>query len=520
MRFRNTYFGLFNANTEPSKVMKTTCILNGMALVALAIAPAAARADNQIVNGGFEISFSSWEAGGNVSLQSAPPYGPTEGRWLAAFNAANSTPNGYLKTAVATVPGRRYRLEFDVGNLSYNSLHQRLQVIVEDNAPVPPPPGSRAPYINDTIDIAGPGGGATAWVAASYEVTPQQGYVRLVFNDVSPSTISLDLVLDHIRLTPIDQAPVILTNGSFENDLVGWNSSGNLLIQSTSPYLAAEGRKLLSFNSGNRTPNGSIEQSIQVLAGHRYRLEFQVGNLAYNALHQRVQVTLWTIWGYKQAIQISDTIDVPGAGGGSTAWVPASYDFSSTGNFGSLSFTDVSLATNSLDLVLDDVRVTEITSNELVVNGGFENDLASWDYYSLSNIKVQSSPPYSPTEGSKLLSFNDQNRQPLAALSQTLPVVPGKRYQVEFDAGNLAYNSSSQRMQVMVSEHVNSVFFAPLLQAIDLPAPAVLGTTRWAHQRFYFTPQSDTVSLVFEDLSKSTLAVDMVLDHVSVVLAP
>lgn len=504
-------------NIEPTATMKTTCILSRSALAAMILIPTIARGNNQILNGSFEGNFGAWEAGGNVSLQSSSPYGPTDGQWLAAFNASNSTPNGYLTTAVATVPGKRYRLEFDVGNLSYNSLHQRLHVIVEDNAPVPPPPGARGPYIDDMIDIAGPGRGATAWVAASYDLIPQQGYVRLSFRDVSPSTISLDLVLDHVRLTPIEN---LLTNGSFENDLEGWDAGGNLLVQSQPPYQPVDGGKLLAFNAGNSSPNGTIEQFIPLQEGRRYRLEFQVGNLAFNSLKQRLQVTLWTLWGYKQLTQVADTIEIPGPGGGATAWMAASYDFTASGSYGSLSFTDVSPATNSLDLVLDNVRITEIRSGNLITNGGFEDDMTGWDSYSLSNITVQSDLPYVPTEGSKLLSFNDQNRAPAASISQTLPVVPGQRYKLEFDAGNLAYKRTSQRMRVMVAEYVNSVFLPPLERTFDLLPPSTSGTTRWERKTFYFTPQSDTITLVFNDLSTSTLAVDMVLDKVSLTLEP
>jgi hypothetical protein len=243
-----------------------------------------------------------------------------------------------------------------------------------------------------------------------------------------------------------------------------------------------------------------------------------VGNLAFNSLKQRMQVTLWTLWGYKQLTQVADTIEIPGPGGGATAWVAASYDFTASGSYGSVSFTDVSPATNSLDLVLDDVRITEIRSGNLITNGGFEDDMTGWDSYSLSNITVQSALPYVPTEGSKLLSFNDQNRTPAASISQTLPVVPGQRYKLEFDAGNLAYKRTSQRMGVMVAGYVNSVFLPPLQQTFDLAPPAASGTTRWERKIFYFTPQSDTITVVLDDLSTSTLAVDMVLDNVSVTL--
>jgi hypothetical protein len=74
-------------------------------------------------------------------------------------------------------------------------------------------------------------------------------------------------------------------------------------------------------------------------------------------------------------------------------------------------------------------------------------------------------------------------------------------------------------MGVMVAEYVNSVFLPPFEQTFDLAPPATSGTTRWERKIFYFTPQSDTITVIFRDLSTSTLAVDMVLDNVSVTLA-
>ena len=492
-----------------------TLIYQSLAILAGIAVQTARLAADQMTSGGFEVGFAGWEAGGNVTIQSAPPYNPTEGVRLAAFNSVNSTPNGYLKQAVATIAGHRYRLEFDVGNLSYNSQHQRMQVIVDDNMN----PAPRPPYVTDTIDIAGPGGGATAWVAASYDFIPQGNFVRLAFTDVSTATNSLDLVLDHIRLTELpDLPPVPLVNGGFESNLDGWAVTGNVAVRSTPPYGPTEGGKLAVFNAGNSTPNGAVSQNVPTLAGHRYRLEFDVGNLAYNSQHQRMTVS--AISGYKQYL-VLDTIDIAGAGGGATAWVAGSYEFTATNTGIRLTFSDASLATNSLDLLLDHVRLVEVESEDLIVNGGFETGLAGWSYSGNSNISVQSSPPYVPTEGASLLAFNAGNTPSNGStLGQTVGVVPGQHYRFEFDVGNLAYNAQHQSMYVVVSEHVNSIYYEPVQDTIDIPAPLSAGGTRWIPASYVFTPQSDTVVVTFTDGSQVTNSVDMVLDHVRLVRVP
>ncbi len=486
------------------------CLRSTIALSVIGILMATRLAADLATNGGFEQGFSGWEAGGNVGIRSTAPYQATEGNNLAVFNSVNSTPNGYLITANDVLPGRRYRLEFDVGNLSYNAQHQRMKVIVQDNVSVPPPPGARPPYVSDTIDIAGPGGGATAWVAVSYEFAAEYYNVRFEFRDVSQATNSLDLVLDHIRLTELPADPVV-GNGGFESGLDGWNPYGNVAIRSASPYGPTEGTRLAVFNSGNSTPNGSISRMVTTVPGRKYRLEFDVGNLSYNLLNQRLGVLL--VSGYKIPL-VGQTIEIPGAGGGSTSWIAASFEFVAINTSANLIFSDLSQATNSLDLVLDHVRVSEIPSESLIVNGGFEAGLAGWGDSGGAGDTIESSPPYLPTEGARLLAFNTRNKPPVGNIvSQTVKVVPGKRYRLEFDVGNLSYNSFHQRMWVEVSEHVGPVTYIPVQDIIDIAGPGG-GATAWVAASYEFIPQSDSVVIGFADVSQLTDSVDLVLDHV------
>lgn len=467
-------------------------------------------------NGGFESDFSAWLAVGNVSIQSAAPYHPTEGGKLAAFNAANSTPGGFLETAVEVIPGRHYRFEFDVGNLSYNSLHQKLQVKAEDNVSIPPPPGARAPYVVDVIDIAGPGGGATKWVAASYDFTPFFSSLRLTFTDFSQATNSLDLVLDHIRITEIPESSPIL-NGGFESGLAGWTATGNVSTQAAPPYLATEGSRLAAFNAANSAPSGTLSQDIPAVAGQLYRLEFDVGNLSYNSLHQRLKVQVqFQNFGHYYSMA-EDIIDIQGPGGGATAWLSPSYDFISTNNVITLRFMDVSTATNSLDLVLDHIRLTPIAPTAThIVNGSFESGFDGWAISSVTGeLSIKSSSPYAPTDGTKLAAFNSFNTPNFSSISQTVKTVPGQVYVLSFDAGNLAYNAQEQLIRVLVDANGN---YRLANLAIAIPSNSFTGGTNWFRdQRIQFTAISDSTTFVFLDGSGVTNGVDLVLDRVRLV---
>lgn len=492
--------------------MKTTLSQRWLTLPALGIILATQLPADLATSGGFEYDFSSWEAGGNVAIRSALPYQPTEGGKLAVFNSVNSTPNGYLVIAVEVTPGRRYRMEFDVGNLSYNPQHQRLRVVVEDNVSVPPPPGWRGPYLTDTIDIAGPGGGATAWVEASYDFIPQYEQIRFAFHDVSQATNSLDLVLDHVRMTELPAERFV--NGGFESGLDGWYASGNVNVQTASPYGPTEGGKLLAFNSANSVPNGTIFQSVPVIPGQRYRLEFDVGNLSYNPLHQRMLIVVGPI-GYKQ-YPVVDTIDIPGPGGGATAWVAASYEFTAPMAYLPVTFTDLSSDTRSLDLVLDNIRITPVAaSGTSFINGSFESGFDGWTVSTTyGGVSLKSSAPYLPTDGGRLAAFNSLNSPNFGSLSQTIDTIPGKSYQLVFDVGNLSYNNQSQRIRVLVDFGNQRV----LNIATGIPASPYIGGTNWIRDLAHpFTASGTKATITFIDASDATNGIDLVLDHVRIV---
>ena len=56
--------------------------------------------------------------------------------------------------------------------------------------------------LSPTISIFGSGGGQTIWYPKSYTFVADSGTTTLTFKDVSPATDALDLLLDHVRVTP------------------------------------------------------------------------------------------------------------------------------------------------------------------------------------------------------------------------------------------------------------------------------------------------------------------------------
>jgi hypothetical protein len=301
-------------------------------------------------NGGFESGLDGWEYGGSVVVRNSPPYLASEGSHLAVFNSADSENNGYLARSVATIPGQRYLLTFDVGNLSYKRLPQALFV--------GSPYGYKQWLFSDLIEIPGPSGGATVWISASYPFTANSTTTRLWFSDSSTATSATDLVLDNVRITPVVPTPDGFFNGSFENGFAGWDvnmSEGRVSIQSDPPYAPTDGTSLAAFSNGNSGNFAMLSQTIDTIPGRNYELVLDVGNLSYVARPQSLR-TLIDDGNYRlenKAIWIPAT-----SVSGGTNWLrDQTYPFTARGPRTTFTFLDASMSTVGVDLVLDNIRL-------------------------------------------------------------------------------------------------------------------------------------------------------------------
>ena len=149
--------------------------------------------------------------------------------------------------------------------------------------------------------------------------------------------------------------PSPLANGGFESGFDGWSATGNLAVRNAVAGVAPEGLRFVSFNSGNVTPNGVISAVIGTTPGHSYRVTFDLGVIAYNTLEQRMSVEL----SGKQTLA-KETFVINGPGAGATRWIERSIFFTADGGATTLRFRDVSAVTNAIDLLLDDVTLTDL----------------------------------------------------------------------------------------------------------------------------------------------------------------
>lgn len=330
------------------------------------------------------------------------------------------------------------------------------------------------------------------------------------------------------NLLPISASVLWLTglhafgfsNGSFENDLTGWDASGNVAVKSTIPYAPTDGNKLVAFNSMNTTGPAGLIQPLNTEPGHTYVVEFDVGNLGYNPKPQ----TLWAGVGGTMSTQIftlaSDTVVIPGTTGGRTNWVSRSLTFTpQPGQYPVISFWDQSTISDGLDLVLDNVRIREIAQPPVPPvafdNGGFESGFDHWNFG--GNVVVRNAPPYLASEGTNLAVFNSGDGAHDGYLTRWVATTPQQRYLLLFDVGNLSYNDLPQTLYLALGSWGYKQHL--ITQSIEIPGPG-RGATAWLSPSFEFTAISESTDLTFSDVSQNTFSTDLVLDNVRIIPIP
>lgn len=195
--------------------------------------------DQHVENGGFESDFDGWLPHYRVTRESAPPYQPTEGQYLVAFNTLNSTPSGTLTRTFPTETGVTYALRFDMGTLAYNTLRQDLKVeIANDTGPA---------FHTDYNFVNGIGGGKCHWEPRLIHFVAQSETTRITFSDVSTVTNAIDLLLDNVRVSN-EGFDITVTTAADENDPVPGSGTGISLREAIAMASGAPGTNAVRFS--------------------------------------------------------------------------------------------------------------------------------------------------------------------------------------------------------------------------------------------------------------------------------
>ncbi len=215
------------------------------------------------------------------------------------------------------------------------------------------------------------GGQLTLNPDGSFSYTPATGFTGTetfsyhAFDGALPSAP----VTVTLTVTPVGP----FANGSFEvteptpaGSLQGWSATGVITYVDAFNYLPAAGNGgwMAVFNPGNDTPDVStLSQNFATVAGQLYKVQFDAGMAGQSGKAQTLQAAIGGTTLFSQAFTSSGPV---------ADWTQnLSFNFTATGPVTTLTFTvDITgqTAAQSVDLLLDDVRITEVsTVNEAPV---------------------------------------------------------------------------------------------------------------------------------------------------------
>jgi hypothetical protein len=195
------------------------------------------------------------------------------------------------------------------------------------------------------VNISGATG--SSYTINSAQLTDAGDYSVVVTNtEGSATSAAATLTVQSVTLAAF-------TNGGFESGSGPWTYTGNVESRAAdASYTAASGTRLVSFNSGQATPSGVLQQTFTNVANATFTLTFDVGALSF--VNQNAQSVRLEVIGNTTRLSEVITVNAPGNG---TTYTAKSYDFSTDSTVTVLRFTDISADTQNIDLVLDSVAL-------------------------------------------------------------------------------------------------------------------------------------------------------------------
>jgi len=284
-----------------------------------------------------------------------------------------------------------------------------------------------------------------------------------------------------------------------------------------------DGVQHIGFNGGNTPPGGSIAQSFSTGAGQTYKVSFYVGRIGLGSGTMRLLGQVKSSTGELLGSLTGTAPDSPGYGEAQT------FTFAAATETSTLTFADTSTATVAVDVLLDNVSVV-LTSPPVspFSNGSFEspalasgasvelpagstNALTGWTVGTTGLVSFANGPALgvSPVDGVQQIGFNGGDTPPGGSIAQSFSTAVGQMYKVSFYVGRIGSGSGAMSLLAQVKSSTGELLGLLTGTAPDSPGYGEA-------QTFTFTAATATSTLTFVDVSTATVAVDMLLDNVSV----
>jgi len=472
-------------------------------------------------NGGFESDLSGWTAAGNFEVVLNGAFGShvSEGTKAIAFNSGQRPANGVISQTFATTPGATYSLSFDIGAFSLMNIDtQLLQVTVR---------GANT-LLSQQTSVSAPGDGVQ-YFSKSFSFVADTTTATLTFQDLSASTVDVDLFLDNVRVGSAVSAPVItqqpqsatVAAGAAAAFTVGASGGGTLAFQWQFNGTAIAGATGSTYNVASAQPAQAGSYSVVVTnAGGSTRSDAATLSIlsppVVTAQPQNATVAVGS--------SVSMSVTASGSGPLSYQWrfngvaIPGAtasqYWMTSvqTSNAG----TYAVVVTNAAGSVVSSSATLTVTSPTSssgstttpvgLVNGGFESGYVGWT--ATGNQRLTGNMPVQ--EGTQAVVFNAGQSVPNGVLSQSFTTVAGKTYALTFSlAAYSRVNRQAQALKVTLTGN-------KLLLSTTASVSPQNKNTRYSSVTYTFVADGPTTTLTFVDISPTTVDVDLLLDNVRI----
>lgn len=414
-----------------------------------------------LVNGSFEqgstssYTITGWTQNSTFPTQGAPlgyipdgsyPVTVPDGTRILVFNGGSNLYAGVVSQQFATTPGTTYALNLNAGVFSSGTAGKKQRLLVGVNG--------TAALLAVFEDITSTSGTAALGLR-SYTFTADSAVTTLTIADggtaISPTSLATgsDLLVDNVTISAI-------------------NVSANAPVAFADTYTTVQDTALVVPAAGVLT-NDTDADSDPLTA---------------------VLVTSPTSG--------SVTLNANGS-------------FTYTPNIGYNGSDSFSYRAND-DGQNSNTTTVSITVTAPVIagllNGSFESGLTNWTESGGTQYSVNLNTSLAGTDGSTLVEFNAANSVSGGVISQTFNTTPGTVYNLTFDLGVIAFNTSQQRLQVNVTGSTTLINQLTTINGING------GNVKWEARSYSFTADSAQTTLTFTDMSTVTSAIDMLLDNV------
>ena len=479
-------------------------------------------------NGSFEqvtgLIPDHWTVSGNHVIETSDTYpnrSSTDGTKMAAFNAFQLTPNAVFSQSFPTTPGKQYALQFDLGIYAFNTNTQRMQVTVSGNSQL----------LSQLETLTGDGNETAVWTPRTYTFIADSTNTTLSFADQSPTSDSIDMLLDNVRVgAPLD--PTLAVTSSPPGganmtispaDKAALADGPTALIRTynqgtsvtvTAPSAIAGNGFLRWQSNGVDLPGSGQSITVTMNANQSLNAVYASGTapIADHDSYSTIEGTLLTVAAPGVLIGDSDgesnplsaiLISNPAHGSlilnanGAFSYTPQS-GFTGTDFFtykASNGLQESNRRPSPSSSPPRDHRCLPMAASAWCSRfPDFRHPLQSLPIGQLDSVWNSAGfgqvPPNVPaTDGQRMAIFNGANEVFDGTVSQSFQTIPGVTYRLQFDAGIIATVPSRQQILGV------TVDGGTILSA-EIPLTASTGgVTQWTPQSYAFTAAAATSTL-------------------------